>query len=202
MASTQSLELFGDSKPVSRAKRITQQARLIFSAYRRDDFADPDGFVLQLGMVLERYPDAVISEVSHPLTGIQRRHKGRPPDIAAIVEECDFIRDRNARIADLQRHKLVSREPRAIGFNRANVFVRADHEWYAPMVEQTRKGDPLDWRWDTSRPGIWVSLTWIEQRRTQASTVIKSWTRLTASQLEALYPAAASHGAEPRQAVT
>ena len=78
-----------DSNKLLRAQMITRQARMIFSAYRRDDFADPDGFVLQVGMVLERYSDAVINQVTSPLTGIQRRHKGRPPDIASIVEACD-----------------------------------------------------------------------------------------------------------------
>lgn len=63
---------------------------MIFSAYRRDDFADPDTFVLQLGIVLERYPDDVIGELSHPLSGIQRRLK-KPPSIADIVEGCEDI---------------------------------------------------------------------------------------------------------------
>ncbi len=63
---------------------------MIFSAYRRDDFADPDTFVLQLGIVLERYPDDVIGELSHPLSGIQRRLK-KPPSIADIVEACEDI---------------------------------------------------------------------------------------------------------------
>jgi hypothetical protein len=75
---------------------IVQAARMIFSAYRRDDFADPDTFVLQLGMVLERYPDEVIAALSSPLTGIQRRCK-RPPSIADIVEGCEAILDRLPR---------------------------------------------------------------------------------------------------------
>jgi len=75
---------------------IVQAARMIFSAYRRDDFADPDTFVLQLGMVLERYPDEVIGRLSHPWTGIQRRCK-RPPSIADIVEGCEAILDRLPR---------------------------------------------------------------------------------------------------------
>lgn len=81
------------SKDTSRAVRITRAARAIFSAYPRDDYADPDAFVLQLGMVLERYPDEVISEISHPLTGVQRRCK-KPPTIAHIVEAAEGVIDR------------------------------------------------------------------------------------------------------------
>jgi hypothetical protein len=32
----------------------------VFSAYRIDQFADPDGFKTQLGAVLEQYPDEVM----------------------------------------------------------------------------------------------------------------------------------------------
>lgn len=78
--------------PTSRKQTIIQAARMIFSAYRRDDFADPDMFVLQLGIVLERYPDDVIGELSHPLSGIQRRLK-RPPSIADIVEAAEAAMD-------------------------------------------------------------------------------------------------------------
>lgn len=60
----------------------------IFSAYRRADFADPDGFVVQLGSVLENYPEWVVAEVSHPKTGIQRKIKFSP-SIAEIVEGCE-----------------------------------------------------------------------------------------------------------------
>lgn len=79
--------------PTSRKQTIIQAARMIFSAYRRDDFADPDMFVLQLGIVLERYPLEVIGEISHPLSGIQRRLK-KPPSIADIVEAAEDVMNR------------------------------------------------------------------------------------------------------------
>jgi len=87
---------------------ITKQARMIFSAYRRDDFADADGFVLQVAMVLERYPDPVIREVSSPITGIQRRLK-YPPSLAELVDECDHVAERLQKIADLSAYKLAPR---------------------------------------------------------------------------------------------
>ena len=86
------------SATISRAELILQAADLIYSAYRPDDFAKPDLFVLQLGMVLEGYSDEVIRQLADPRTGIQRRRK-KPPSIADIVEACDDILDRQPRAA-------------------------------------------------------------------------------------------------------
>src|SRR6476620_2340655 len=43
-----------------RSDWIRKCAQQILGSYRRDDFADPDVFLVQLAMVLERYPDKVI----------------------------------------------------------------------------------------------------------------------------------------------
>jgi hypothetical protein len=45
--------------------------------------------LVQLGLVLEQYDDAVIRWVTSPLTGIQRQCKF-PPSIAEVVEACDY----------------------------------------------------------------------------------------------------------------
>lgn len=60
----------------------------MFSSYRKDQYDDPDSFMVQLGMVLEQYPDEVCRFVTDPRTGIQRRIKW-PPTISEIVEACD-----------------------------------------------------------------------------------------------------------------
>jgi hypothetical protein len=71
-----------------RSNWIRRCAQLILGSYRRDDFADPDSYAVQLGMVLERYPDKVIDAVTSPVTGIQRTCKF-PPSIAEFVEFID-----------------------------------------------------------------------------------------------------------------
>jgi hypothetical protein len=73
---------------LDRSNWITKCAQQILGSYRRDDFADPDIFLVQLGMVLERYDDAVIRAVTSPVTGIQRTCKF-PPSIAEFVEFVD-----------------------------------------------------------------------------------------------------------------
>jgi len=70
---------------LDRSNWIRKCAQLILSSYRRDDFADPDGYLVQLAMVLERYDDKVINTVTSPITGIQRTCKW-PPSIAEMVE--------------------------------------------------------------------------------------------------------------------
>lgn len=64
---------------------MTRAIKLIFSAYRKDDYADAKGFVAQLGTILQSYPSSVVDFISSPMTGIQRKSKF-PPSIAEIVE--------------------------------------------------------------------------------------------------------------------
>lgn len=175
---------------------IVRQARMIFSAYRRDDFADPDGFVLQLGMILERYSDEVVIEVSHPLSGIQRRHKGRPPDIAAIVEACDEIAARIERYARFSAMKLnTDRAPRTKE-HKANVFVPAGNARYAAMLEKAKTASREEWRYDTERPGIWVALGWLDE---QQATTAKGWRSFTGDELMAMYGLPAYPPSEPAE---
>lgn len=63
---------------------------MLLAAYRKDDYADPLGFVTQLGVVLEKYPEWVVRYVTEPTTGVQRTSKF-PPSIAEVVEACEDI---------------------------------------------------------------------------------------------------------------
>jgi hypothetical protein len=79
----------GDSQRLkSRKSLILKCQRIIFSAYRTDQYSDPDGYLTSLGLVLEQYPNDVIVYVTDPRTGVQRGCKW-PPTIAEIVEACD-----------------------------------------------------------------------------------------------------------------
>lgn len=95
-----------------RSTWIAALARQVLGSYRRDDFADPESFLLQLGMVLERYDDVVIREATSPITGIQRTCKF-PPSIAEVVEFCDELRRRKNFKGDWNsrsRNQLDERE--------------------------------------------------------------------------------------------
>lgn len=169
---------------------ITRNAKAIFSAYRRDDYADPDSFVLQLGLVLEPYADEVIDYVCSPRTGIQRRCKF-PPAIAEVVEACEAeataveTRRRYASIPKPEFKRLAP--PRAPG-SLATIFVHADHRGYAEMVERAKGADPRFWKLDEAgRPGIWVAFNWYDGFRNGGGRPM-GFALYTDEPLRAMYP--------------
>lgn len=158
---------------------ITQRIKLIFSAYRRDDFADPEGFVLQLGAVLERYADEVIHTVTDPRTGIQRRSKF-PPSIAEIVEACEA---EATAIATRERYRSMPapvrlaiegpRRPKPQPGHRANCLVPPHAPQYAAMLARAQdpQSDPLEFKCDNQ--GLWVDYRWlVDMPRHAAANVI------------------------------
>jgi hypothetical protein len=61
---------------------------ILFSAYRLDQYSDPEGFKTNIGLVLEQYPIDTIKFVTDPGTGIQRRCTF-PPSVKEVVDACD-----------------------------------------------------------------------------------------------------------------
>ena len=158
---------------------ISAQADQIFGAYRRDQFADPDSFVLQLCMVLERYSDAIVREVASPLTGIQRKVQF-PPTIAEVVEFCDNEQARIERVkryGDMRTHRADLRPKQHL----ANVLVRPGFEQYGKLVERAEKSPANQWKVDEEGRGIWVPLGWIDDLQKMPFKLY------TAEQLEAIY---------------
>ena len=88
---------------------------MVLGSYRKDDFADPESFRVQLGMVLERYPDDIIRDVTNPITGIQRTCKF-PPSIAEVVEFCDETKRRKtyASVWDQRSRKQLEERQQAV----------------------------------------------------------------------------------------
>src|SRR5450631_2209684 len=85
----------------SRKTLILQRQRILFSAFRSDQYSDPEGYLASLGIVLEQYPDDVILYITDPRTGVQRACKW-PPTISEIVEACDRRMQDQARVKRLQ----------------------------------------------------------------------------------------------------
>lgn len=67
---------------------IDGRIAILMSAYRRDDYENPEMFVQQVRMNLQRYPMAIVEFVTDPTTGVQTRCKW-PPALAEIVEACE-----------------------------------------------------------------------------------------------------------------
>lgn len=134
---------------------IANHARLIYSAYRKDEFADPNSFLGQLGAVLERYPDWVIVQVCKSTSCIQLRYK-TPPPMAAVAEACDAELARRDRVDNHARHVVnFERVPRPMP-DRANIFVPSMNKLYAVAIEGIKEFAGVHHRYD-ARPGVWIS---------------------------------------------
>lgn len=136
-------------------------------------------------MVLEEYSDAVIADITNPHTGLQRRCKFAP-SIQEVIEACEQESARHERLKRATiAQPLTYTEDRRPG-RRANVFV-ADHlPQYQKLLAMAKSpdADPADWRWDETRPGIWVSLGWMNGI---GPKVEKVWKSATDDELRARY---------------
>ena len=160
-----------DYPGMTKAQVIKRAAKVLFSAYRRDNYADPEGFVVQLGVLFEKYNPEVIDAVTDPRSAhaLQLTHKF-PPTLAEIKEACDQEAERRFKIARAsnqprpQLNRYYAPAPKFPGC-RANVFVHADAPQYPMLLERSQSPgvDECDWREDDrGRAGIWVVLSWIE----------------------------------------
>ena len=140
--------------------------------------------MLQVGMVLERYPDAIISEVASPITGIQRKRK-QPPNLADVVEACEAEAARLTKIqryGDMFTHRRLPRPKQHL----ANVLVRPSFEQYARLVMRAEKSPPNEWKVDEEGRGLWVPLGWIDDLSKMEFKLY------SAEQLEQIYSGARS----------
>ena len=147
---------------------------MLLSAYPRDKLADPEGFVAQLGVVLEGYHDSVIIAVTDPRTGLQRRATFMP-SIAEIVQACDDetkaqeTRAKYAALPKLRRSEFIlNRSPG----RRANVRVPVTAPQYSIMFERTQSpdADAAEWRIEDNGD-LFVAFSWFD------GMGIGKWTR-------------------------
>ena len=153
-------------KGLSKAQKVVKAARMIFSAYRRDDFADPEGFIAQVGAVLERYDDVVIEAVSNPRNGIQRR-SNFPPNVKEIGDACEAEAARRFEIAKAARAPRPQlNRPYVPPANhpgcRANLLVLHEAPQFAAVEALVGSGqvDERDWQRETR--GIKIALSVFE----------------------------------------
>lgn len=118
--------------------------------------------MVQLGAVLEDYPNEVIIHISDPRTGIQRRSTF-PPTIAEIVTACEVYQDHLRKLkkpvrAPVQIPHHVSWRDRPAGAL-GQLFVPKTHPKYKTFCDKCAQLDDVFWKYGKSsdnRDGIWI----------------------------------------------
>jgi hypothetical protein len=153
----------GQSSSKASPAIVARGIQFLFSAYRRDDFSDPEGFVAQLGTILTDFPEEVVNYVTSPKTGLQRRSKW-PPTISEVLTACEEHQEfltklRKPKPAFAERLPAPLLKQRPQGYM-AQVFVPEGHSRYAKLCEWAKEADPIWWKYGKSSAGIagiWVS---------------------------------------------
>ncbi|TAL43812.1 MAG: hypothetical protein EPN91_05505 [Salinibacterium sp.] len=88
------------------------RARLLLGCYRTGDANDPDTYVAAISAILSRYPEEIITEVTHPATGLPSRSNWLPT-VKEVADACEaaisWRREREAREERI-RKQLQERE--------------------------------------------------------------------------------------------
>lgn len=137
--------------------------KILFSAYRADQYADAEGFMNSLGAVLEQFPDEVVVYITDPRTGIQRRSKW-PPTISEVIEAAEQHIEHLARLRAPRsgpERRLPAPLLRELPQGAlAQVFVPEGHHRFAGLVAWSETAQPVWWKYGQAsdgRRGIWVS---------------------------------------------
>lgn len=89
-----------------------ERARLLLGCYRTGDANDPETYVAAITAILARYPENIITEVTHPATGLPKK-KGWLPTVKEVFDACEaaieFSANHEARLKRIQE-QMEARE--------------------------------------------------------------------------------------------
>jgi hypothetical protein len=64
------------------------RAKILLGCYRTGDANDPETYVAAIAAILSRYPQEVMTSVTHPATGLPSK-KSWLPTVKEVVDACD-----------------------------------------------------------------------------------------------------------------
>jgi hypothetical protein len=110
-----------------------ERSRLLLGCYRTGDANDPETYVAAITAILARYPEAVITEVTHPATGLPKK-KGWLPTVKEVADACDdaveFSVQHAARLKRIQEQmEARAREDRGEKPTLAQLKERFGDDW-------------------------------------------------------------------------
>jgi hypothetical protein len=117
------LTISAEQLPASMAQQealtsyAAERARLLFGCYRTGDANDPQTYVAAVTAVLARFPEDIITQVTHPVTGLPHL-KSWLPTVKEVTDACVAANEANvedqARLKRI-REQLETREREAKG---------------------------------------------------------------------------------------
>jgi len=88
------------------------RAKILLGCYRTGDANDPDTYVAAITAILTRYPEEIITRITHPATGLPSK-KSWLPTVKEVKDACEAefepIREENARLKRI-KEQLEMRE--------------------------------------------------------------------------------------------
>lgn len=93
------LTISAEQLPASMARQevltsyAAERARLLFGCYRTGDANDPGTYVAAITAVLARYPEEIITQVTHPVSGLPGNGKGWLPTVKEVVDACNEVHE-------------------------------------------------------------------------------------------------------------
>lgn len=89
------LTISSQNLPASMARReeltnyAAERAKLLFGCYRTGDANDPETYVAAITAILARFPEEIITQVTHPDTGLPSNGKGWLPTVKEVKDACN-----------------------------------------------------------------------------------------------------------------
>jgi len=85
----------------------TDRAKLLLGCYRTGDANDPETYVAAIAVTLARYPEEIITAVTHPVTGLPSQ-KNWLPTIKEVRDACQELQERLQ--AQIERERRIKEQ--------------------------------------------------------------------------------------------
>jgi len=121
------------------------RAKILFGCYRTGDANDPETYVAAIAAILARYPEEVMTAVTHPATGLPSK-KGWLPTVKEVADACDdaveFSVQHQARLKRIREQmEARAREDRGEKPTLAQLKERFGENWGLTPAEKIKTPD-------------------------------------------------------------
>lgn len=121
------------------------RAKILLGCYRTGDANDPETYVAAIAATLARYPEDVMTSVTHPATGLPSK-KSWLPTVKEVVDACndavEFTVQHEARLKRIKEQmEARDREDRGVKPTMAQLKKRFGENWGLPVPGNIKTPD-------------------------------------------------------------